>query len=220
MSNIAIIDFGMGNLHSVARAMQYAAPEANIKICSSTEEIKRADKLVLPGQGAMLDSMKNLEKLGLIELIKNTISEKPMLGICVGEQMLFDYSLENGHVKCLGLLRGSVKQFSGYPFVNASNSEEKINANSLKVPHMGWNRVHQKQDHFLWKDIPNNTHFYFVHSYYVCPEDETIIAGETDYGLSFTCAIASDNIFAVQFHPEKSSKYGLMLYRNFANWKV
>ncbi|WP_041185941.1 imidazole glycerol phosphate synthase subunit HisH [Candidatus Kinetoplastidibacterium galati] len=220
MSNIAIIDFGMGNLHSVARAMQYAAPEANIKICSSAEEIKKADKLVLPGQGAMLDSMRNIEKLNLIELIKNSVSEKPMLGICVGEQMLFDYSLENGCVKCLELLRGSVKQFSGDHFFNSDNLQEKQNANRLKVPHMGWNKVHQKQDHYLWKDIPQNTHFYFVHSYYVCPEDKRIVVGETDYGLSFTCAIASDNIFAVQFHPEKSSKYGLILYRNFANWKI
>ncbi|AGF48052.1 glutamine amidotransferase [Candidatus Kinetoplastibacterium oncopeltii TCC290E] len=220
MSNIAIIDFGMGNLHSVARAMQYAAPEAKIKICSSVAEIKKADKLVLPGQGAMLDSMKNLEKLDLIDLIKNSISEKPLLGICVGEQMLFDYSLENGNIKCLGLLKGSVKQFSGEHFFNSDNLQGKCNAKLLKVPHMGWNKVHQKQDHFLWKDIPQDVHFYFVHSYYVCPEDENIIVGETNYGLSFTCAIASDNIFAVQFHPEKSSKYGLILYRNFANWKI
>ncbi|WBF65577.1 MAG: imidazole glycerol phosphate synthase subunit HisH [Candidatus Kinetoplastibacterium crithidii] len=218
MTKIAIIDYGMSNLHSVARALQYAAPEASIKICNKAKDISEADRIILPGQGAMSDSMMNLEKSGLLEIVKETINNKPVMGICVGQQMLFESSEEGNNTKCLSLIKGHVYLFKGKIFAQ-NNICSQSNNQLLKVPHIGWNRVRQCQNHHLWTDIPNNTHFYFVHSYYVKPVDSRLILGETDYGISFASAIISNNIFAVQFHPEKSSKNGLILYRNFVNWK-
>ncbi|AFZ83047.1 imidazole glycerol phosphate synthase subunit HisH [Candidatus Kinetoplastidibacterium crithidiae] len=218
MTKIAIIDYGMSNLHSVARALQYASPEASIKICNKSKDISEADRIILPGQGAMSDSMMNLEKSGLLDIVKETINNKPVMGICVGQQMLFESSEEGNNTTCLSLLKGHVHLFKGEIFAQNDVCLQSNN-DLLKVPHIGWNKVRQCQKHYLWTDIPNNTHFYFVHSYYVKPVDSKLILGETDYGISFASAIVSNNIFAVQFHPEKSSKNGLILYRNFVNWK-
>ncbi|AGF46582.1 glutamine amidotransferase [Candidatus Kinetoplastibacterium desouzaii TCC079E] len=222
MTKIAIVDYGMSNLHSVARALQYASPEATIRICNNPKDILESDRVILPGQGAMSDTMINLQKSGLIEAVKQSANSKPMMGICVGLQMLFESSEEASNTKCLNFLKGKVYLFKGPLFAKKeikSNIENDTNKNLLKVPHIGWNTVKQCKNHILWKDIPDKTHFYFVHSYYIKPSDSSIIMGETNYGLSFPSAVISNNIFAVQFHPEKSSQYGLILYRNFVNWK-
>jgi len=203
MTTIAIVDYGMGNLHSVARALRAAAPDATVWIARTPADIERAARLVLPGQGAMPDCMRTLAASGLRAAVLQAASEKPLLGICVGEQMLFERS-EEGDTHGLGLFPGRVRRFDA----------------GLKVPHMGWNRVHQTYAHPLWHAIPEQSFFYFAHSYYVepgaAPGFSTI--GESDYGLRFTCAVTQANIFAVQFHPEKSAEAGLQLYRNFAHW--
>lgn len=206
----------MGNFHSVARALQAAAPQADIRICNRVQDIDAADRVVFPGQGAMADCMRNLNASGLREAVLRAARTKPLLGVCVGEQMLFSSS-EEGHSTCLDIFPGEVRRFAGPAFasdVTASDSPER-----LKVPHMGWNRVRQTRSHALWQGIPDGAHFYFVHSYYVAPADPTLTVGESDYGLPFTCAVAASNIFAVQFHPEKSAEHGLRLYRNFVDWQ-
>jgi len=206
----------MGNFHSVARALRYAAPDADIRICNRAAEIDAADRVVFPGQGAMADCMRTLNESGLREAVLRAAESKPLLGVCVGEQMLFETS-EEGNTPCLGLFPGTVRRFAGEPFANstATNTSEE----RLKVPHMGWNAVHQTRPHALWDGIPDGTHFYFVHSYYASPADASLTIGETDYGFTFTCAVARANIFAVQFHPEKSAAPGLRLYRNFVDWQ-
>jgi glutamine amidotransferase len=214
LNNIAIVDYGMGNFHSVARALRAAAPNANVNICNTPEGIEQADRVVFPGQGAMRDCMRTLQSSGLHDAVLHAARNKPLLGVCVGEQMLFSDS-EEGNVPCLGLFSGRVKRFAG-PEFGAESSATAIEP--LKIPHMGWNRVEQSRDHALWAGIPNNTHFYFVHSYYAEPDDPSIIVGESHYGTRFTCAVAAANIFAVQFHPEKSAGHGLRLYRNFVDW--
>lgn len=215
MNTIAIVDYGMGNFHSVARALQAAAPDANIKICREAHDIDQASRVVFPGQGAMRDCMRTLNESGLREAVERAARSKPLLGVCVGEQMLFERS-EEGDTPCLGLLPGTVRRFSGPQF--AGNAQADHENELLKVPHMGWNRVEQTRSHSLWDGIPDHTHFYFVHSYYVEPADPALTVGESHYGLRFTCAIATANIFAVQFHPEKSAAHGLRLYRNFVDW--
>ncbi|MGJ8526834.1 Imidazole glycerol phosphate synthase subunit HisH [Halomonadaceae bacterium LMG 33818] len=209
--SIAVIDYGMGNLHSVAKALEHVTKE-RVLITRQPEEIKNARRVVLPGQGAIRDCMAELERTGLTSLVKNLLddADKPLLGICVGQQMLADTSDENGGVTCLGYLQGKVKRFP-------SNMIE--NDGRLKVPHMGWNNVEQRHAHPLWKGIPDGESFYFVHSYYVALENESDIFGTVRYGdVVAHVATGRDATFAVQFHPEKSANSGLRLLTNFVNW--
>ncbi|WP_460874667.1 imidazole glycerol phosphate synthase subunit HisH [Paralcaligenes ginsengisoli] len=215
MNTIAIVDYGMGNFHSVARALRAAAPEADIKICSTAQELDQASRVVFPGQGAMPDCMRTLNESGLREAVVRAARNKPLLGVCVGEQMLFSHS-EEGNTPCLDIFPGKVRRFDGPQY--AAAGQAAASQELLKVPHMGWNRVSQTRPHVLWDGIADNTFFYFVHSYYAEPADHALAVGETHYGVSFTCAIAAANIFAVQFHPEKSADDGLRLYRNFVTW--
>lgn len=209
-STIAIIDYGMGNLHSAAKAVARAVENANVIISSKPEEIRMADKVVFPGVGAMRDCMLGLKQFELINVIREVAAQKPFLAVCVGMQALMDSSEENDGVQCLGMFSGKVRYFGD------DLKDEK--QQRLKIPHMGWNQVKQTVNHPLWKDIPDNSRFYFVHSYFVDASDSGIIAGRTDYGVSFAAAIARENVFAVQFHPEKSHHVGLMLLANFAKW--
>lgn len=205
----------MGNFHSVARALQAAAPDADIQICRRAQDIDRASRVVFPGQGAMRDCMRTLEVSGLREAVARAARSKPLLGVCVGEQMLFTRS-EEGNVACLDIFPGVVKRFAGPQY--AAGGTPPPDRELLKVPHMGWNPVQQVRPHALWEGIPDHTPFYFVHSYYAAPADEALTVGVSHYGLRFTCAVAAANIFAVQFHPEKSASHGLRLYRNFVDW--
>ncbi len=215
MNTIAIVDYGMGNFHSVARALRAAAPDADVRVCSQAHEIQNASRVVFPGQGAMPDCIRTLDESGLREAVLEAARNKPLLGVCVGEQMLFSRS-EEGDTPCLDIFPGLVKRFSGPQYASPGHPEH--DEELLKVPHMGWNRVQQTKPHPLWEGIADNTHFYFVHSYYAQPADAALTAGTTHYGVSFTCAVAAGNIFAVQFHPEKSADAGLRLYRNFVDW--
>lgn len=215
MNTIAIVDYGMGNFHSVARALQAAAPAADIKICNTPQDIDQASRVVFPGQGAMPDCMRTLDASGLRDAVLRAARSKPLLGVCVGEQMLFSES-EEGHVPCLDIFPGKVRRFAGPQYAGAQGQPQ--GPELLKVPHMGWNPVQQVKSHALWDGIPDLTHFYFVHSYYAVPDDPALTVGVSHYGTSFTCAIAAANIFAVQFHPEKSASHGLRLYRNFVDW--
>ena len=210
MNMIAIVDYGMGNLRSVAQALRHVAPEADVRITSEIADIRAADRIVLPGQGAMPDCMRSLRESGLQDAVIEASRSKPLFGVCVGEQMLFDWS-EEGDTPGLGLLPGKVVRF---------RLEDRLqeDGSRFKVPQMGWNRVQQTQAHPLWSGIADNSYFYFVHSYYVAPANAADTAGETMYGASFACAIARDNIFATQFHPEKSAAAGLQLYKNFVHW--
>ena len=199
---IAIIDYGMGNLRSVAKALE-AAGAADVRITSDPKIISQADKIVLPGVGAFKEAMRELRRLGLIKAIKDNIFKKPFLGICLGLQLLFSESEEGGKVKGLGIFPGIVKRFP----------------DKLKVPHMGWNQVritNHESRITNFRNIPDNAFFYFCHSYYVVPKDKRLIAAVTDYGKDFVSAIAKDNLFACQFHPEKSQESGLRLLKNFA----
>lgn len=216
MTTIAIVDYGMGNLRSVAQALRTAAPEAEVRIVDVPAGIRASDRVVLPGQGAMPDCMAALDASGLREAVIQAAATKPLLGVCVGEQMLFDSSTESragaDRTPALGLMRGDVVRFELDGMTQPDGSR-------YKVPQMGWNRVRQAVAHPLWKDIPDESWFYFVHSYYVRPSNPAHVAGETEYGVVFTSAVARDNIFATQFHPEKSADVGLQLYRNFVHWK-
>ena len=215
---IAIVDYGMGNLRSVYQAFHHVAPDANVVIAHTPEEIISAERVVLPGQGAMPDCIKHLEESGLLEALLDAAKNKPLLGVCVGEQMLFDQSAEvranpsSAWTPCLGLIPGEVRRFELAGKLQPDGSV-------YKVPHMGWNQVRQDRQHPLWNGIPDLTSFYFVHSYYAVPQRKEDIAGSTEYGDWFTSAVARDNIFATQFHPEKSAEYGLMLYKNFVSWQ-
>jgi glutamine amidotransferase len=200
----------MGNLRSVAQALRHVAPEADVKISGTVADIAAADRIVLPGQGAMRDCMRSLRESGVEEAVLAAARSKPLFGVCVGEQMLFDWSAE-GDTDCLGLLPGKVVRFDLDDQLQADGSR-------FKVPQMGWNRVTQKNQHPLWAGIEDGAHFYFVHSYYAQPALASDIVGETVYGQTFACAVARDNIFATQFHPEKSASAGLQLYRNFVHW--
>ncbi len=210
MNKIIVIDYGMGNLRSVAQALRFVAPDAEVKISNSVADLQNADRLVLPGQGAMPDCMRSLRESGLQEALLTAVQSKPLLGVCVGEQMLFDWS-EEGDTPGLGLLPGKVKKFQ-----LADQLQE--DGTRYKVPQMGWNRVQQTTSHPLWDGIVNDSYFYFVHSYYAVPDNVADTAGQTHYGAPFTCAVAKDNIFATQFHPEKSAAAGLQLYKNFTRW--
>ncbi|MCC6534044.1 MAG: imidazole glycerol phosphate synthase subunit HisH [Burkholderiales bacterium] len=210
MSTIAVIDYGMGNLRSVAKALEHVAPGAAVVVTSDAATIAGAQRVVFPGQGAMPDCMRELDARGLRAAVLAAASAKPFLGICIGLQMLFDFS-EEGAVRGLGILRGEVKRFPAEAMVLADGTR-------LKVPHMGWNHVRQECAHPLWDGIDAGSRFYFVHSYFPLVEDAAIVAGSSYYPFRFTCAVARANIFAVQFHPEKSQAAGLALLRNFAGW--
>lgn len=211
MNKIVVVDYGMGNLRSVAQALKQAAPEADVRISGDSAEIRAADRLVLPGQGAMPDCVRNLRETGVQEAVLEAVRSKPLFGVCVGEQMLFERS-EEGDTPCLGLLPGKVVRFQ-------LEGKLQEDGSRFKVPQMGWNRVRQSRPHALWEGIADDSYFYFVHSYYAQPADAAHTVGQTLYGAPFTCAVARDNIFATQFHPEKSAATGLRLYRNFVNWK-
>ena len=208
---IAVVDYGMGNLRSVAKALAHVAPKARVVISSDVAEVRSADRVVFPGQGAMPDCMRYLFESGLRDEVLAACAGKPLFGVCVGEQMLFDWSAE-GDTRGLGVLAGKVVRFDPATLVLPDGAR-------LKVPHMGWNRVRQSRAHPLWQGIPDGAFFYFVHSYFAEPSDPALTVGETDYGRAFTCAVARDNIFATQFHPEKSAAFGLKLYENFVGWR-
>ena len=208
MADIAVVDYGMGNLRSVQQALRSVAPDASIVVSGDPHEIGQARRVVFPGQGAMPDCMRELDARGLRTAVLDAANSKPFLGICIGLQMLFEHSAE-GDTPGLGILKGSVVRF-------ASNLRDE-QGGKLKVPHMGWNQVHHA-DHPLWQDIAQDARFYFVHSYYVQPQDAALTQATTRYPQPFTCAVARDNLFAVQFHPEKSASAGLTLLRNFVNW--
>jgi glutamine amidotransferase len=213
MNHIAIIDYGMGNLHSVAKAIESVDVSAKVEVTGDASRIMAADRIVFPGVGAIRDCMAEIRRLGVDAMVAAALAEhKPVLSICVGMQALMDSSAENGHVDCLGIMPGQVKRFGGAgPLLDADGRR-------LKVPHMGWNQVRQTIPHPLWHGIADNSRFYFVHSYFVEPADTTFVAGRTDYGHQFTAALAKDSLFAVQFHPEKSQHCGLQLLRNFLQW--
>ncbi len=211
MTTIVVVDYGMGNLRSVAKALEHVAPKATVRISGDVQQVRSADRLVLPGQGAMPDCMRHLDASGLREVVVQAARSKPLFGVCVGEQMLFEHS-EEGDCKGLGLLPGRVVRF-------AAESMHAPDGSRLKVPHMGWNRVHQDRAHPMWAGVPDGAYFYFVHSFHAVPADPALTVGSTDYGLRFTCAVARDNIFATQFHPEKSAATGLRVYQNFVDWQ-
>ena len=209
MKTVAIIDYGMGNLHSVSKAVEHVAPDTQVLVTDNAEQIRSADRVILPGVGAIRDCMAEIRRLGIDELVREVSADRPLLGICVGMQALMSRSEENGWVDCIDLFQSEVRFFGD----NLTENGER-----LKVPHMGWNEVHQTMDHPLWHDIPDGDRFYFVHSYYAEAEGNPDIAGCTHYGVDLAAAVARDNIFAVQFHPEKSARAGLQLLKNFTNW--
>lgn len=208
MAEVAIVDYGMGNLRSVEQALRKVAPLAEITVTDDAQVIANAKRVVFPGQGAMPDCMRELDARGLRGVVLGAARDKPFLGICIGLQMLFEHSAE-GNVAGLGVLRGEVLRF-------ASNMHD-VQGNKLKVPHMGWNQVHHGE-HALWNGVEQDARFYFVHSYYVQPQDASLVQATSDYPQPFVCAVARDNLFAVQFHPEKSHVAGLKLLQNFVQW--
>ncbi len=223
-TTIAIIDYGMGNLRSVAHALAQVT-SAKIIVSNAPDVIKNADRVIFPGQGAMPDCLRELQARGLSEVILEVAKTKPFLGICLGLQVLFEESEESEksandkNAQGLGIFKGCVKRFS--PDVGkAQLGQAQLGKAPLKIPHMGWNNVAQTLPHPLWHKIPNESRFYFVHSFYVDTPEKNIIAGQTDYGTNFTSAISSDNLFALQCHPEKSAKLGLQLLENFVHWKI
>jgi imidazole glycerol-phosphate synthase subunit HisH len=209
---VAVVDYGMGNLRSVSQAVMYAAAGMGVRVIVTAEpdEVARAERIVLPGQGAMRDCMRELRASGLEAAVRGAAARKPLFGICVGMQMLLDHS-EEQDTPGLALIPGRVHRFQ-------LEGRLQDDGSRYKVPQMGWNEVFQAAKHPLWQGIPDRSRFYFVHSYYAAPSDAAHVAGETDYGNRFTCAMARDNIFATQFHPEKSAAHGLALYRNFLTW--
>ena len=208
MVDVAVVDYGMGNLRSVEQALRKVAPTAEIAVTDDADTIVNAKRVVFPGQGAMPDCMRELDTRGLRDAVLLAARSRPFLGICIGLQMLFEHSAE-GEVAGLGILPGKVGRFAS-PMRDAQG-------NKLKVPHMGWNQVHHGQ-HPLWEGIAQDARFYFVHSYYVQPLDASLVQATSQYPRSFVCAVAKDNLFAVQFHPEKSSTAGLKLLQNFVQW--
>lgn len=210
MNTIAIIDYGMGNLRSVAKAIEHVAPDARVVVTSDPAQVQAASRVVFPGQGAMPDCTRELDARGLRPAVLKAAAEKPFLGICIGLQMLFEHS-EEGNVPGLGVFKGQVVRFP----VERMRTSEGLH---LKVPHMGWNEVHQAHSHPIWQGIAEGARFYFVHSYYVEAGEPDLILGHTQYGFPFTSAVARDNIVATQFHPEKSAQAGLALLANFVSW--
>ena len=216
-TNIAVIDYGMGNLHSVAKALEHATSFTNgtsskVRVTADKNQIREADRVVLPGVGAMRDCMGEMQRLDLIEIIKQSAANKPFLGVCIGMQALLSHSAENDGIDCLDIIPGEVERF-------ADDLSDIVNSNErLKIPHMGWNQVNQQIKHPLWHNIAQNQRFYFVHSYFAIPKTPEPIAGSTIYGHPLCVALAQENIFATQFHPEKSADAGLQLFANFIDW--
>lgn len=205
MTRIALLDYGMGNLHSAGKALEHVG--ARVDITNDPKLIAQADKIVFPGVGAMRDCIQGMREAGIDEVVKNAVFNKPVLAICVGMQALMSHSEENGGSEALGIFPGTVKRFP--------------DSAGLKVPHMGWNQVHQHDPaHPMWRDISQDSRFYFVHSYYVEPTNPALVAAHCDYGLAFCAAIHQDNLFATQFHPEKSHTAGLQLLKNFVEWDI
>lgn len=211
MQNIVVIDYSMGNLHSVHKALQHVSKD-KVTITADADEIAKADRIVFPGQGAARDCMSELHKRELVDVVREVSKTKPFLGVCMGMQVLLENSVEGGGVDCIGLYQGQVKSFKDH--IDTTDAQ----GNRLKIPQMGWNRVSHTQDHPIWKGIESGSRFYFVHSYFIDPIDKSIIAGETDYGVNYPSAIAKDNVFAIQAHPEKSADDGLQLLKNFTTW--
>jgi len=214
MNKVAVIDYGMGNLHSVAKAVEHVGIElgqsTEVIVTPDANEIASADRVIFPGVGAIRDCMAEINRLNVGQIVGDAMKSKPVLAICVGMQALMNRSEENGGVDCLGFLDGDVRYFG--------DDLKDENGERLKVPHMGWNEVQQTKDHPLWNGIPNNSRFYFVHSYYIQSADTSKIVGITSYGTEIVATLADDNIFATQFHPEKSQTAGLTLLRNFLQW--
>lgn len=208
--SIAVIDYGMGNLRSVSKALEHVSGGKDVIVTADPAVVAAAERVVFPGQGAMPDCMRELDARGLRPAVLAAAKEKPFLGICIGLQMLFEHS-EEGNVAGLGVFAGDVKRFPDDKMQDAQGLR-------LKVPHMGWNRLQQKP-HALWANVAEGARFYFVHSYCVQPADASVVTGTTEYGVPFTCAVGRDNIFAVQFHPEKSAQDGLQLLKNFVEWR-
>jgi glutamine amidotransferase len=204
---IAVVDYGMGNIRSVSKALEHVAPRAEVLVTADPAAIRAADRVVVPGQGAMPDCMRQLAASGARDAVVAAATGKPFLGICIGLQMLFEQG-EEGDTPGLGVLPGRVPKFSA-----------AVAGAGLKIPHMGWNEVRQERPHALWEGVADRSRFYFVHSYYPQPADRALTAATCEYGDSFTCAVARDNIFAVQFHPEKSQNSGLRLLSNFIQWR-
>jgi glutamine amidotransferase len=211
MRTIAVVDYGMGNLRSVVNALEAVSDgQQQILLTSDAGQIGEADRVVFPGQGAAGDCMRAIDEYGLREAIANAAAQRPFLGICMGMQVLIDFSEENQGTACLGVYSGQVRYFG-----DGHSDPQGV---KLKIPHMGWNRVAQARTHPLWHSIDDNSRFYFVHSYYLETQDPGMVAATTDYGIRFTSAIARDNVFAMQCHPEKSADAGLQLLRNFIHW--
>ena len=216
MTTVAVLDYGMGNLRSVSQALRAAAAGTGhqVLVTQRPEEVRAAERLVLPGQGAMPDCMRELRASGLLAAVLEAAASKPLFGVCVGMQMLLDHSAE-GDTPGLGLIAGEVLKF-------ALRGQTQPDGSRYKVPQMGWNQVYHSglasASHPVWGDIPDGSYFYFVHSFYAKPSDTRNTVGQTDYGQPFCSALARDNLFATQFHPEKSASHGLSLYRNFLHW--
>lgn len=214
MNKIAVIDYGMGNLHSVAKALEHVGRElgeqVEVIVTADADVIAAADRVIFPGVGAIRDCMAEILRLDVDQIVKDAIQSKPVLAICVGMQALMHSSEENSGIKCLGFLDGEVRYFG--------DELRDADGQRLKVPHMGWNQVRQTINHPLWKGVPDNSRFYFVHSYYVQTQQQDMVTGTANYGKEFVAAVAANNIFATQFHPEKSQAVGLTLLRNFLQW--
>ena len=212
MERIAVIDYRMGNLRSVAKALVHVAEgKAEVAVTSDAEAIAGADRVVFPGQGAIRDCMQELANHKLVDVIRQAIDSRPFLGICLGQQALMESSEEHAHTHGLGIFNGTVKRFP-------DDARDEITGGRLKVPHMGWNNVRFARNHPLWRGIDDGAYFYFVHSYYVAPDQSDLVVGRTRYAVEFSSAIAERNLFAVQFHPEKSARAGLQLLKNFLDW--
>jgi glutamine amidotransferase len=209
MTSVAVIDYGMGNLHSIAKALQHIPSNPTVLVTSNPDEILAADRVVLPGVGAIGDCMTALVTTKLDQAVHHVAKTKPLLGICIGLQIMLEESEESGSTQCLSIFPGRVQKFA--------NGMHDNHGDPIKIPHMGWNTVSQKK-HPLWNAIPDNSRFYFVHSYYANPNNPEHCAGTSEYPDTFSCALARENIFAVQFHPEKSQRYGLQLLDNFIGW--
>lgn len=210
MNRVAVIDYGMGNLHSVAKAVEHVGDNLQVSVTADEKTMLNADRIIFPGVGAMRDCMGEIKRLGIDDMLRRLVEDRPVFGICVGMQALMQHSEENGGVDCIGLFEGNVVRFP--------KDMVGEDGDHLKVPHMGWNEVKQIGTHPMWNNIEDNSRFYFVHSYFVTPTSHDDVVGESAYPETFTAALAKKNVFAVQFHPEKSQTVGLQLYKNFLEW--
>lgn len=210
MSTVAVIDYGMGNLRSVSKALEFVSQGTLVDVTFDPDAIRRADRVILPGVGAIRDCMSELHRLELVEVLREVAASKPFLGVCLGMQAMMGLSEENDGVAGLDIIAGHVRHFGA--------AHKAAGVQGLKVPHMGWNEVDQVGRHPLWRGIPDRSRFYFVHGYYVEPADESVVTGRCLYGVPFCATLGRGNVFATQFHPEKSQKCGLDLLANFMHW--